>query len=323
MTARDRTPKPCHHQRVHHRHGTRLAYKLDGCRCAPCSAAAVEYARRWDRNRAYGRPTTTWVDAAPVRAHVEQLQTAGMGWRTVCARAGVPRSTVSTLLFGRHGRAPSRRINPEVARKLLAVPVPTAADLAAHAVVDGTGTRRRLQALACLGWSVNRLTLESDLNRQSLDAALRGGQVLARNARGVAALYERLWDQPAPAEDHRSRISAARAINRAATAGWAPPMAWDDESIDNPDARPLLSDAHADVDEDRVDEHAIELVLDGQPMTLTGRDLEVAVDRLADRGLSYADIAARVRSDEKTVRRIRNNAQARASRAAAREETAA
>lgn len=316
----DRTPKPCPHKKPH-THGERATFKICGCRCTPCSKANTAYTKKWERARLYGRPTTTWVDAAPVRAHVEQLQAAGLGWRTISTRAGVSPSVVNALLFGRkreHGRdAPAKRINPAAAEKLLAVPIPTALDLADAAVVDGTGTMRRLQALACLGWSIKRLAARTTVDHQALRGALHGGQVLARTARAVVDLYEQLWDSPPVPDPGNWRDSGGinRTVNAARAAGWAPPIAWDDETIDDPDAMPI-TDAVDQADDSVVDEHAVELVLDGQPMTLTGADLEAAALQLVDRGLDYAAIAGRCRSDEATVRRVLNTARQRLARAA-------
>jgi hypothetical protein len=311
VTAVDRTPKPCLHKRVNHQHGTRLAYILDRCRCLPCAAANSTYELRRTRLKAYGRGTPSgWVDAAPVRAHVEQLCATGMGYKTVARAAGVASSSVGRLLWGRRredGRQepPARRISPDAARRLLAVPPPAPPQLPGGVRVDSTGTRRRLQALACLGWSLSRLADESGLDRQVLDGALRGRAVTAGHVRAVVALYERLWDQPAPATDHRSRISVARTANRARREGWAPPAAWDDDAIDDPAAVPFV----VDVDEDQVDELAVEQLLDGHRMELTGATLHAAVHALAARGLQPASISERLGIDLRQAQRLRDRAE--------------
>ena len=325
MTAIDRTPKPCRCARAQHQHGTRMAYVRDRCRCLPCSAANSTYSALQNRQQAYGRTPTGWVDAEPVRQHVRAILATGVGWKRIGQVAGVASGTMTTLLYGKtreDGRrsAPCRRMNPAAARKLLALPLPTVTQLPGGVPVDGTGTRRRLQALAVLGWSVAAVAREGGIDRQSLDAAMRGRPVLARTHQAVAVVYQRLWNTRPPADDHSSRVSVSRTVNRAASTGWVPPAAWDDDTIDDPTVQPA---ALADVDEDLVDEHAIELVLDGQPMALTGRELEVAVERLMDTGLSFTATAARVRSTETTVRRIRNTQLAKARRAAARDGEAA
>lgn len=151
-----RVVRDCQHPHARHEHGTRLGYILDRCRCLPCAAANSDYERLRRRQRAYGRTLAGWVDAEPVRAHVHALQAAGLGWQTISKRAGVHNGAVSKLLYGRRredGRVepPTRRINPDMARKLLAVPVPGIDELPGGARVDGTGTTRRLQALVAIG----------------------------------------------------------------------------------------------------------------------------------------------------------------------------
>jgi hypothetical protein len=107
-------------------------------------------------------------------------------------------------------------------------------------LVDATGTRRRLQALVVAGWSERALADAAWLppTRLRLIASGARPEVTAATARRVVRLYNELWDQ-APAQRTRGeRISAAMARAFAAAHGWAPAMAWDDETIDDPRARP-------------------------------------------------------------------------------------
>ena len=53
----------------------------------------------------------------------------------------------------------------------------------------------------------------------------------AATARKVADLYDQLWDQPG---------NRAKSINLARARGWALPLAWDDDEIDDPAATPCL-----------------------------------------------------------------------------------
>src|SRR5262249_22050368 len=63
-------------------------------------------------------------------------------------------------------------------------------------------------------------------------------QVTAATARAVSDLYDRLWNQPPPGHDQRTRIAASRARRHAERQGWVPPLAWDDDQIDCPNGRP-------------------------------------------------------------------------------------
>lgn len=303
MTEPDRTPKPCLHKVANHHHGDRATYVLDRCRCLPCAYAASLYDEQRKKNNAYGR--SNLVDAGHVRTHVAALMAAGIGLKRIVKVSDVPQGVLWKLVYGKNGGAPSRRVTRPTADRLLALDPADRALLADGARVPSVGAARRLQALACLGWSVGRLATESGLDRQRLDAAIHGRPVVAGTVRAVAALYERLWDQQAPATDQRERISVARTINRATAAGWSPPLAWDDEAIDDPAATPMTG---TDVDKELVDEFAIDAVLDGERLRLTGRDLEVAVVRLTEAGRDPAQIAERLGIDDRQVYRLRDRA---------------
>lgn len=253
MRAVDRTPKPCTHPKAQHQHGTNAAYTLDRCRCVPCAAACSEYNARLRRETAYGKARL--VDADPVREHVRSLMAANMGLKTVAARSGVPHGALSKLIYGTllpdgSRRSPSARIRTESAGALLAVR-PAVSVLADGAVVDATGPRRRLQALAVVGWSVQQVSQRSGIDRQALDKIMRGAATSARTARGVTDVYDELWDKEPPHGEWHEKAAYARTVNRARTAGWAPPMAWDD-NIDDPAAVPDVGQRSArgvDLDE--------------------------------------------------------------------------
>jgi transcriptional regulator with XRE-family HTH domain len=218
-------------------HGTLAAYKIDLCKCDLCEEANRTYVARRARLKAYGQ-WEPYVDAEPVREHVRTLIGFGLGWMQIAKIAGVPRGVMSKLLYGDgpRGLAPSKRVRPHTAAKILAVE-PSFDMLADGAMVDGTATRRRLQALVAVGWAQARLAERLGVERTNLNKMLRSGQhVRAGTVRAVARLYDELWDQAPPESEHRAKISASRARNYARAAGWLPPMAWDDDTIDDPAA---------------------------------------------------------------------------------------
>jgi hypothetical protein len=225
-------------------HGTRARYVLGpgpgkgpGCRCDDCRAVNRAAASHRDRQILYGR-WQPYVDAEPARKHLRALGAAGIGWRRAAELAGLSGGTVSKLLYGGPGdRPPSRRIRPETAEAILAVQ-PSAARLAPGALTAITGTRRRMQALVATGWSQARLASELGLTRANFGTMMRCDQVTAGTARAASELYDRLWNQPPPEHDQRTRIAASRARNYAAKRGWVVPLAWDDDVIDDPDSRP-------------------------------------------------------------------------------------
>ena len=99
--------------------------------------------------------------------------------------------------------------------------------------IDSTGTRRRLEALATIGWSANAIADHTGLSYRWIRELRRGKTPrITRNTRDlVARVYDQLWDTPGP-------CSFAR--GHATRNGWAPPMAWDEHTIDDPAARPDL-----------------------------------------------------------------------------------
>lgn len=216
------------------------AYKLDGCRCYGCALACSQYRAQVERMKAEGA-WQPFVDAEPVRQHLGFLSRHGIGWRRACHLAGVSTGGGTKILYGipSAGRPPCRKVRPETAAKLIAVrPGPwTAAD---HAVIDATGYKRRLQALVALGFPQPFLCARLGIGQRSnfhIEPAKT--TVLARNHRAACALYDELWNQD-PAACGANPVSVARARRYAARMGWPPPLAWDDDTIDDPAAKPDL-----------------------------------------------------------------------------------
>jgi len=199
-------------------------------------AANRQDAARRARLQAYGQ-WQPYVDARPARDHLYALSRAGIGWKRATELSGLSTGTVSKLLFGKAGRLPSRRIRPETAEAILAVPL-APASLSQGALVPADGTRRRLQALVAIGWPQSRLAGPLGMGASNFGTALGRKRVTAATARSVERLYDELWNRPPAEADQRSRISASRARNYARARGWAPPAAWDDDLMDDPDATP-------------------------------------------------------------------------------------
>lgn len=212
-------------------------YHLENCRCPVCCEAARDYDNSRRRAIAYGR-WQPYVDAEPVRQHVKALGEFGIGWMRLARISGVPRGSVSKLLYGDRprGLAPSKRVRPETALKLLAVE-PALDNLGNRVAIDGTGTRRRLQALVAKGWPQSELARSIGMDRANFARTIISGLVTAGTHRATVALYDQLWRaDPEQHGIHRRWINKSRTL--AATRGWAPIGAWDDDLIDDPTAFP-------------------------------------------------------------------------------------
>lgn len=273
-------------------HGTIARHKYRGCTCAECREASRNYQARVRRLRAYGR-WEPFVDAEPSRAHVKSLQAAGIGPHRIAELSGLGYATISDLIWMR-----KTKVRPATEAAILAVKVELDS-FAPGGKVDGTGTRRRVQALAVLGWSIPVQAQLLGLSRQTVQQIVSGCGVFASTARSVAELYEKLWDQAPPEVSKGEKVSANRSRTEAARRGWAAPMDWDD--IDNPAEVPAVAKA----DPRDVDEIAVELALKGEPVRLNTREVAEVVRIGTARGMSANQLAEATGRDVRTVQRWR------------------
>lgn len=213
------------------RHGT--SGYTGGCRCEVCKAAKRQSLRARTRMRAYGRPTTDLVDAEPTRAHLRHLLTGGATLDQIATEAGVSYGVISRILY--QGQ---KRVKANSATAILNLrEVDTSAS---RAPVDAAGTRRRIQALAVLGWPVTWQARQVGVHEIEYGEISRGRhrRVAASTAAKTRALYDQYWDVTPPVSQPSSL-----ARNRAAGKGWLPPLAWDEDLLDLPDA-----DLQAEID---------------------------------------------------------------------------
>lgn len=217
--------------------------------------------RAYRRRRAAG--LTEMVAAGPVRAHVVALLAEGMTVTGVADAVGVTAPTLRALLYGQpsKGLPPTRRVTQTVAAGVLGVrSVPPRLRLVVldsdgdRRVVDATGTRRRLQGLVAMGRSLRSLADRLGMSPRQLRELIHGdGGCTARTARAVGRLYDELCLVLPPTDTAAQRSGVTRAKAWAAGRGWVPPLAWDDDTIDYPDAVPNLGAAPksaVDLDDD-------------------------------------------------------------------------
>jgi hypothetical protein len=155
--------------------------------------------------------------------------------------SGIALSTLGAVQWGRpeRGHDPYPRVMKTTAEKILAVK-PALELMAPGRNIDSTGTIRRLQALVAIGWSQNRLAKQLGMLRSNFGAMMRADQCTAARALAVRDLYNRCWNQPQTGTEWHSKTAATRARNHAANLGWMPPMAWDDDTIEDPNTVPDL-----------------------------------------------------------------------------------
>lgn len=203
--------------------------------CSKCEEPI--YARGWCVNHyaterrkliAYGRWDSGQVDPTEVLQHLARLHSWGMGDRRIGELSGICRPHLR--LIDRVGY-----VTRHTHDAILAVPVPkTVFDplLANGTQISVVGTQRRVKALARIGWSAQMLADRlPDCDRRRLATYTSGQQhkVTVRRARQVATLFEELSVINGPGKKAR-RFAELK--------GWPPPLAWDEDTIDDPTARP-------------------------------------------------------------------------------------
>jgi transcriptional regulator with XRE-family HTH domain len=162
--------------------------------------------------------------------------------------------------------------------------------------IDGTGTNRRLQALAALGWSQSELASRLGFTFQNVSRLATEARVNRDTAAKVRALYDELSMTPGP---------SVRAQREAQRKGWPVPLAWDDDKIDDPAARPSKMVAHRPA---ALDEIAVQRASRGERVRLSRAERAEVVRRLTAAGLSAADIADRLGIAQRSVSRLRKAA---------------
>lgn len=206
---------------------TRIAGHPAKCRCTGCFTRLTRYRKQ----RALAVQRGTWshpVPVAVVAARLDGLLQAGWTTSQIAAAAGLSAVYVRTLA-GLTSKPQPATVRAATARAIAALGPesrfsPTAPD---STLVNAVGSIRRLQSLAAIGWPQTELCRR--LGLASPPMLLPTSPILAGRARAIAEVYRQLWDKPGPSNS---------AAIRARSSGAVPPSAWDDDTIDDPRARP-------------------------------------------------------------------------------------
>ena len=162
-------------------------------------------------------------------------------------------------------------------------------------LIDATGTRRRLLALGVMRWPRDNLAARLGKDPRQIRLFITTLHVRATTADKVTALYDELAMIPGPG--HRNVEVWAR------RRGGYPPLAWDDETIDDPKAKPQ---GLYETPKLMHDEVAVQRAVDGDTSVhLSSADRAEAIAILHSRGLTARAIAERMGLQERSVTRIR------------------
>ena len=179
-----------------------------------------------------------FADAEPVREHIGRIKAAGMSYAALCERLDLPQSTsLQHLLWGRGKYGPGQKVRWETAELILAY-WPSPEDFPDTALIDATGTRRRVEALAVRGWARHLVASRIGMNTKHFRKVVSRPKVTARVARGVSEAYNAWWNQD-PLEHGVPLSSVSRVQADAARSGFYGPLAWDDDTIDDPNEVPV------------------------------------------------------------------------------------
>lgn len=177
--------------------------KLCPCRCDGCTEERSKYDRWVTKQKAYGR-WEPYIDAEPVRTHLQWLRDRGMGLRHLSRVVGISRSSLARILQDSGGIPQRRRVRPETAERILAV-YPTLDDYADGVRLPADETRRMMRELKGLGWTFRGLSEATGLSRKALWGATVQESVTARTARIIRDLHR---DRPVPPQWAQAQPSA-------------------------------------------------------------------------------------------------------------------
>ena len=145
--------------------------------------------------------------------------------------------------------------------------------------VDSTGTRRRIRALQAIGWTRQSIADAAGIDIEVImNATRKKVRVYGRTAERIRRAYNRLSMRPGP-----SVLGRRRAVAK----GWPPPLAWDDEAIDDPAAGPADVES---ADEPIIDEVLVWRALDGIKVEASRAERKIIVARWRASGRPLAQL---------------------------------
>ncbi|MFE5895868.1 helix-turn-helix domain-containing protein [Streptomyces sp. NPDC056488] len=220
-------------------HGSPTWVFTKNCPCKKCRVVKNAYARQVHRRRCYG----TWqpyVDAAPTVRHLRKLHDAGISYAQIARQSGLHENHVHRIANGH-----SKQVRPATAEAILAL----TAESVQRKVLPITGSARRLQALAAIGWPFTTLATYIGMNPRGISRINYQPYIFQSTAKAIVAAYERLKDQKP--EDHGvSLVGAQKSRALAERRGWPDPLWWEDMGhIDDPEFDPATAERELNRDE--------------------------------------------------------------------------
>lgn len=257
------------------------------------TTATLRYQKQWRLER--GRGLYRTVTADTVREHLRDLLRGEASLRGIAEVSGVPTSVVARISSGRQPTV-TRRVSSALMK---ITPHDLTARPNAAGFVPKVGAVRRIRALQAIGHCARDIAEATTLTEREVYLVVNqaGRWITQARWEAVAQAYDRLSMTP-------GRSVKARSI--AAAAGYPPPLAWDDDAIDDVHATPTGISAEAGDGVGDVDEVAVQAVMSGRrPVGLRQDERVEALRRLVDHGWSDEAIADRLGVCSRTVLRLR------------------
>lgn len=208
-------------------------------------AAARRKAKYADCLLKAGRPTL--VPAAPAHEHLAALAERGMDARDMAKQSGMSVTTCRDLIRGRrpdkHGvqGKPLKKLYRDTVERALTVTFqePETSEVQSGPRTNGIGTARRVQAMMANGFSLRVVAGILGTSEQwTWQLAIhRWPLTLTRTAKSVAEMYEK-YQHVDPFDYGLTKFAVSRAKSAANRRGYAPSYCWDEDTIDDPEAKP-------------------------------------------------------------------------------------
>ena len=279
-----------------HKHGqTSNCYSMHKCRCDECREVRAEQHRAYRRKIRNGH-IQEYVDAGPIAHHIRLLVRDRWEYADIAKVSGVSEPTI-----GRVRRGVTKRVETETADAILGT-LPRMRDRAnPNRMVNAVGVRRRIRALAAVGWTIREIARRVGKTPSQMWWYERQDMVTVATHRTVSAVYDEMWNETPPQGTTEQVRIYKRSRTHAATRGWHGPLAWDDETIDDPMAIPDIDGSQGWSDTD-----LIQAAVDGEKPKLTPEQRREVIAILNERRWAAHKIAEHIGCATDTVHRIRN-----------------